>query len=104
MKVYKGHVTAHFTRLRTHALKNDTELRPRLDVITPELRLALNKMGESTRQLVNRYVVLDQERGRTGSLYRGEQGIDMLEKHNALGKAIKDLGEKPIDERSSSGE
>lgn len=104
VEIYKDHVTADFTRLSTYSLKNDTELPPRIDIITPELRLALNKLAESTRQRVSSYIIPDHERGRTGSLYRGEHSLHMLGKHSALGEAIKELGDKPIDDRSSSGE
>lgn len=70
---------------------------PRLDVITPELRLAINQLAESTRKRVSRYIIPNDKRGHTGSLYRGEHGLDILGKHNALGKDIKVLRDKQID-------
>lgn len=85
-------------------MKNETELPPRLDVVTSELRLALQKLAEPTRQRVSWYNIPDHKRGRKGPLYRGEQGMYMLRKHGALGKATKALDDKQIDERSSSGE
>lgn len=74
LEVYKDHVTAHFARLRTCALKTDSALPPRLEVITPELRLALNQMAKSIRQLFSRYIIPDHECGPIGSLYRVEHG------------------------------
>lgn len=44
--VYKDHLTAHFTRLRTYALKNGTEILPHVDFTRSELRLAV---GTSSR-------------------------------------------------------
>lgn len=82
--VYKDNLTAHFMRLRTCALNNDSKLPPSLDVITLELRLALNQLAECTSQRFSHYIILDYERGLNGSLYRGEYGIDKLGKHNAL--------------------
>lgn len=70
--IFKIHVTAHFARLRKCTLKNDSELPTPLDVITTELRLTVNQVVESTRQRVSRYMIPDHERGRTGSLYRGD--------------------------------
>lgn len=42
VNLYKDHVTEQFTRLRTCALKKDSELPPWINIITSELRLALN--------------------------------------------------------------
>lgn len=104
VEIYKDHVTAQFTRLRTFESKTDSELRTRINTITSEPRLELNQLAETTRQRVSRYIIPDHGRGRSGSLYRSEHGMAMLGKNAILGKAIKALGEKQIDERSSSGE
>lgn len=73
-------------------------------MITPELRLALKQMAESTRQRVSRYIILHHERGRKGSQYRCQTGVDILVKQKGLSKPIKALNEKPVEEHSLSNE
>lgn len=104
VEVYKDDITAHFTRLRKIALKTDSELLPHVSVITPELRMALDQLAESTRQSVTQYIIPDRERGRAGSHYKADQVIDMLDKQNNLGKAINAIGDKSPDDKSSSKE
>lgn len=100
MDIFHDHVTAYFTSLGLCALRKYAELLPRLWNITKELRLALNQLHESTCHLVYRYIISDHERERTGSHYSGENGVELLVKHNVLGTEIKAL-EKTTDDRSS---
>lgn len=66
MEIYKDHVIAPFTRLCPCGLKIEFELPPKTNFITPELRLALNRLSEATRQRVSRYTIPYQEHCRTG--------------------------------------
>lgn len=75
-----------------------------ISIVTPELRMTIDQLAESTRQQVSRYIIPDHEKGHTGSRYKAESGIDMLGKHSALGKSIKALGDIPADDKSSSDE
>lgn len=66
--------------------------------------MTLNQLHRSTRQRISQYVVPEHEKGRTGSRYKGDYGIDMLCKHISLGKAIKAISDKTIVEESPSSE
>lgn len=103
VEIFYDHVTAYFTRFRYFVMRRDAEFPPRLSTITRELLLALSQLHETTRQRVSRYIIPDNERGPTGSHYRGENEVDLLGKHTVLDKAIKEL-EKTTDDRSSSHE
>lgn len=103
-KVFKDHLSAHFARLRRYALQLDKDLPPRVSVITPKLQLTLDQLSESTRQRVSQHIVPENEKGRTGSRYKGESRVDMLGKHSALGKAIKALNDSRFAEDSASSD
>lgn len=76
----------------------------RVSIGPPELRMALYQPAKLSSQWVSLYIISDHDRRRTGYHYKGEQGFDMMDKHNDLGKAINDLVDKPTDDRSSSDE
>lgn len=98
------HIIAHFTRLRRHARETDAEMPPRVSIITLKLCLAIERLADSTRQRVSRYIIHDHGKGRTGSQYKGEHGVDMIGNHRVIGKAIKALKDRGLDDKSSSEE
>lgn len=83
----------------------DAQLPPHVSVITPELRLTIDQLADSTGQSVSRNIISDHEKGLTGSLHGGEHGLYILGKHNVVGKAMKVLTKKlPHDKYSSDDE
>lgn len=64
--------------------------------------MTLDELLESTRQRVSRFIIPDHERDRTWSSYRGVNGMDIMDKHLSLKKALKSLKEKLLEERDSS--